>query len=156
MKTKVLFVCLGNICRSPAAEAVLRKIILNDNREEEFIIDSAGTSGFHEGETADNRMIDTGKKKGLHLTSISRQFIKSDFSKFDFIVVMDDSNLENIQKLDSAKEYSHKILKMTEYASGKFKDFTKVPDPYYGGQDGFDLVFDLLDNCCQNFYESIS
>ncbi len=155
MKTKVIFVCLGNICRSPAAEAVLKKIISNDDKKEAFIVDSAGTSGFHDGEPADSRMIDTGKKRGLSLTSISRKFTKDDFSKFDFIIVMDDSNLKNIQKLDTTNEYSHKLYKMTEYASGKFKDFIKVPDPYYGCQDGFDLVFDLLDNCCQNFYESI-
>lgn len=154
-KQKVLFVCLGNICRSPAAEGVFKHLIERENISESFFVDSAGTSAHHVGERADSRMRNAASNRGLELTSISRQFISEDFKRFDYIVVMDDSNYQNVLTLDYGHEYEHKIYKMADYASGKFESFKSVPDPYYGGADGFDLVLDLLENSCKNFLNEI-
>lgn len=154
--TKVLFVCLGNICRSPAAEAVFLEMIKQRGLEDQFEVDSAGTSAYHAGENADSRMIEQAKKRGIHVPSISRQFIKEDFNRFDHIIVMDDSNYQNVMKLDPKGEFSSKVSKMTDFTGDKFSGFNYIPDPYFGGQDGFDMVLDLLDDCCSNFLDKIS
>ncbi|MFT4261507.1 MAG: low molecular weight protein-tyrosine-phosphatase [Candidatus Woesearchaeota archaeon] len=152
MKIKVLFVCMGNICRSPAAEAVFKKITKNDKK---FLVDSAGVIGFHAGSNADNRMIKTAKKRDIIITSISRKLTKQDLEEFDYIVVMDDQNYEDVLNL-STNENEYKILKMANFLSAKHKNHTKIPDPYYGGIDGFELVLDLLEDSCNNLYEHIS
>lgn len=146
---KILFVCLGNICRSAAAEAVMQKLI--DDKALDIQVDSAGTSGYHVGEKADERMREQASKRGLEITSIARQFEAKDFRTFDHIIVMDDSNYHNVLLLDPKGEYLHKVSKMTDYCSERYKDFDHVPDPYYGGKDGFELVLDLLQDSCFNF-----
>ncbi|MCO4755690.1 MAG: low molecular weight phosphotyrosine protein phosphatase [Bacteriovoracaceae bacterium] len=151
--TKILFVCLGNICRSPAAEGVFLALLERENIKYKFEIDSAGTSGYHAGEAADERMIESAKRRGIHLPSRSRQLIKEDFDHFDYVVVMDDSNLKNSEKL-APQEHHHKIIKITDYSSDKFGP-DHVPDPYYGGTQGFELVLDLLEDCCHNLLNSI-
>ena len=148
MSQKVLFVCLGNICRSPAAEGVLHSMVdLGD-----FTIDSAGTSGFHQGEPADSRMIEHARKRGLDLTSLSRQFVVNDFDRFDYILVMDDKNLRDVLKMASVDQ-AKKVRKITDF-SQKFK-YDHIPDPYYGGAKGFDLVLDLLVDACEGFLKSL-
>lgn len=148
MSQKVLFVCLGNICRSPAAEGVLRSMVdLGD-----FTIDSAGTSGFHQGEPADSRMIEHAKKRGLDLTSLSRQFVASDFDRFDHILVMDDKNLRDVLKMASI-EQAKKVRKITDFCQSF--NYDHIPDPYYGGAKGFDLVLDLLVDACEGFLKSL-
>ena len=155
MQTNILFVCLGNICRSPAAEGVFNSLLQRNNLTHKYYVDSAGTSGHHAGELADDRMMAAAKRRGIILTSKSRKFINEDFKRFDYIVVMDDSNLSNILKLDHNGEYVHKISKMTDYTSEEFSKYTKVPDPYYGGDVGFELVLDLLENTCKEFLKEI-
>lgn len=155
-KTRVLFVCLGNICRSPAAEAVFQKKIDDAQLTSSFVVDSAGTSAYHAGEKADARVREQAKKRGIDVTSISRQFLKEDFTRFDYIIVMDDSNYENVLSLDIRHEYHHKVHKMTDYCSSKFSGFEHIPDPYYGADDGFNLVLDLLDDACQGLYNKLS
>ena len=140
---KILFVCLGNICRSPAAEGVVASLLPTYKLESSVALDSAGTCDHHIGQKPDARMRHHALKRGIKLDMLARQFdATSDFKKFDMIIVMDDSNKEDILKLDKKNEYQNKVYKMTDF-SEKF-DFDEVPDPYFGGDDGFELVLDLV------------
>jgi protein-tyrosine phosphatase len=155
METKVLFICLGNICRSPAAHGVFQKYIDDKDLSGFIEVDSCGTSGHHVGERADQRMIQTAFNRGIVVSSISRKFDKSDFKNFDYLVAMDESNLENILELDVNNEFTHKVSLLTDYCKGEFSKATKVPDPYYGDDDGFKAVLDLVENGCQNLLTEI-
>jgi protein-tyrosine phosphatase len=150
METKVLFICLGNICRSPAAHAVFQKLIDEKELNDFLDIDSCGTSGHHDGERADARMIQKAFNRGIVVNSISRKFTKADFKKFDYLIAMDESNLESILELDVNNEFTHKLSLLTDYCSGIYKNTTKVPDPYYGDDMGFETVLDIVENGCQN------
>ena len=151
-KKKVLFVCMGNICRSPSAEAVFTGLVRDKGLAGKFEIDSAGTGGWHVGQPADKRMQKHAVKRGFNLTSIARQFNPEyDFDHFDLIIAMDD---ENVAELHSLARNSHdvkKIHKMTDYS--KEWKYTEVPDPYYGGDEGFELVLDLLEDACEGLLE---
>ena len=142
---KVLMVCLGNICRSPSAEAVFKRIVDDNHFMDSFEIDSAGTSGYHSGEPADTRMQLHASKRGIRLTSISRKFNSPyDFDHFDLIVAMDNDNLYNLKQLARHKKDLVKICLMTDFASST--QYTEVPDPYYGGAKGFETVLDILED----------
>ena len=136
-------VCLGNICRSPLAEGIMRSKL-----SEDFIVDSAGTGGWHAGELPDKRSIATAKNRGLDITNQrARQFKKSDFDSFDHIFVMDNSNYKDVLALAPNEELKSKVkLILNEIFPNENVD---VPDPYYGGQDGFENVFDMLDQACE-------
>ncbi len=152
MKTKILFVCLGNICRSPSAEAVFQGLVNYKGVQANFEIDSAGTYGYHEGEPADRRMQSHAVKRGFNLTSISRPFdANTDWDRFDYILAMDDSNLRNLRAMGRNKDDLKKLYKMTDFA--KNFSHTEIPDPYYGGEQGFELVLDLLEDAGEGFYE---
>lgn len=151
---KVLFVCLGNICRSPAAEAVFQKIVSDNNAEEKFSIDSAGTSGHHAGDKADARMRACAKKRNINITSISRQFTENDLIAFDKILVMDESNINNISRLPNFADYSYKVNILTDFKQNM--DFNEVPDPYYGGEDGFELVLDIVTDSCEGLFKALT
>jgi protein-tyrosine phosphatase len=154
MKYRVLFVCLGNICRSPGAEAVFNGLIKQRGEEHLFEIDSAGTSGYHRGESADARMQTHAIKRGYNLTSISRPFNpKTDWDNFDFIVAMDDNNMSELKRMARNKEDLKKLHMMTRF-SHRF-DYDHVPDPYYGGAQGFELVLDLLEDAGEGLYDYI-
>jgi protein-tyrosine phosphatase len=153
-KTNVLFVCLGNICRSPSAEAVMQSLVEQAGLSDQIFCDSAGTSGEHDGENADPRSIAHGKKRNYELKSISRKFVpKKDFQFFDYIVTMDDLNYRDIKNLDRNNEFSEKIFKMVEFGGSKM--YPKVPDPYYGGPEGFDEVLDILEETCAGLLQKI-
>ena len=143
MATKILMVCLGNICRSPLAEGIMRSKL-----SEDFIVDSAGTGGWHAGELPDKRSIATAKNRGLDITNQrARQFKRSDFDTFDHIFVMDNSNYKDVLALAPNEEAKSKVkLILNEIFPNENVD---VPDPYYGGQDGFENVFDMLDQACE-------
>jgi len=150
---KVLFVCMGNICRSPSGEAVMNKLVKRAGLENEIKCDSAGTIAYHEGEPADARMKRHAISRGYRLTSIARRFREIDFEKFDYIVAMDKSNYNDLLASDYDKKYSHKIVMMTDFAGdGKYKE---VPDPYYSGPEGFELVLDILEDACMGLLEMI-
>lgn len=149
-KKRVLFVCLGNICRSPAGEGVLRGIVEEHGEEASWEIDSAGTGGYHAGDLPDERMRIHARRRGLELTHICRKVRPSDFDNFDLILAMDHNNLIDLQKLAPTAEAYSKILPMASFIDGRC-DY--VPDPYYEGAEGFELVLDLLQNGCQNLYD---
>jgi protein-tyrosine phosphatase len=149
-KIKVLFVCLGNICRSPSAEAVFNDFVRKKGEEELFEIDSAGTSAWHAGEKADARMRQHARKRGINITSISRKFVTEDFDRFDYIVAMDRENMDNLKKEARNQTDLDKLYMMTSF-SKKF-DYDYVPDPYYGGDDGFELVLDLLEDAGEGLF----
>ncbi len=154
MKKKVLFVCMGNICRSPAAEGIMTKLIKDMRFENKIEVDSAGTLDFHHGEPADPRMSKHASKRGYKLTSLSRQFNpEKDFDEFDYIVTMDNNNYEDILSLDRNKKYCHKVHKIAKYFINNSYD--EVPDPYYGISEGFEIVLDLLEEGNKNLLEKI-
>ncbi|MDA9951490.1 low molecular weight phosphotyrosine protein phosphatase [Oligoflexaceae bacterium] len=149
----VLFVCLGNICRSPAAEAIFHAQTYEKGLLNHFEIDSCGTSGYRDGEDADSRMKSHGLKRGFSLTSASRKLEADDFSNFDYIVAMDKSNLENIKKVEP-RQYSAEIVEMCTFLKGRTEK--EVPDPYFGGESGFELVYDILENACSGLLNKLT
>ncbi|MEH1941923.1 MAG: low molecular weight protein-tyrosine-phosphatase [Nostoc sp.] len=148
MPYKLLFVCLGNICRSPSAENIMNHLLEQANLSEHILCDSAGTSSYHSGSSPDRRMSAAAATKlGIKLRGRARQFLKSDFQDFDLILAMDRENYENILALDRTKQYQHKVRLMCEFCSRH--TLKEVPDPYYGGQEGFNQVIDLLIDACE-------
>ena len=143
MPVKILMVCLGNICRSPLAEGILASKLPENN----FIVDSAGTGNWHVGKQPDERSIAVAKKNKLDISfQKGKQFKSTDFDNFDYIYVMDNSNYEDVIKLANNEEQKNKVqLILNELFPGENVD---VPDPYYGIQNGFDTVFNMLDQTC--------
>ena len=150
---KVLFVCLGNICRSPAAEAVFLNLLRKNDLANSFIVDSAGTGGWHVGKKADYRMRSAAEKRGIIIKSLARQITSSDLYEFDLIVTMDHDNYSTLQKKTKTldPEKVAEIRTMLSYST-KLK-ITEVPDPYYGGNDGFDYVLDILEDSCESLLD---
>jgi protein-tyrosine phosphatase len=141
MPTRVLFVCLGNICRSPAAEAVFAALAAEAGAASEFAVDSAGTGAWHVGDQADARMRHAASRRGIAIESVARQVTSEDFHQFDLIVAMDASNLATLRRMAPAG-HGAKIVLLRDFdpeAPGE-----DVPDPYYGGPDGFDAVLDIV------------
>ena len=150
-KKSILFVCLGNICRSPMAEGVFKKIILENGVEQQFEIDSAGLISVHQGELPDYRMRQHASRRGYQLTHRSRPVCKVDFDKFDLIIGMDEENIAGLKRLAQTKDHLAKIHRMVEF-SVKFSP-THIPDPYYGGDQGFEHVIDLLEDACSELFK---
>ena len=146
---KVCFVCLGNICRSPAAEGIFLHLLKEKALEEHFEVDSAGTSAFHRGEPADWRMQEAAKERGVHLPSRARPFQGEDLQKFDQIFVMDKSNLRNVLALADTDDQRKKVRLFGELADQHAE--VEVPDPYYGGKAGFEKVLDMVHNASLSF-----
>lgn len=148
---RVLFVCMGNICRSPAAEIIFRKLVADAGLEHAFEIDSAGTIGYHAGKPPDARMARTLAGRGYTVAGCARQVRPADLEDFDLIVTMDDENLENVRALDRSGRFHEKIRPLTSFCT-RSRD-RHVPDPYYGGQAGFDHVIELLEDGCAGVIE---
>ena len=153
-KYKVLFVCLGNICRSPAAQGVFEHIVRENGMSDKIEADSAGTYAGHRGELPDKRMRTAAMYRGFSLTHRSRPVSGLDFLDFDLIVAMDDQNYEDLMHLAPSVEATHKVKRMADYL--KINKMSYVPDPYYMGIEGFALVLDLLEDGCRNLYDAIA
>ena len=155
MVKKILFVCLGNICRSPAAEGIFMQKIKDRDLENLFVVDSAGTGGWHVGNLADRRMREAALSRGIELTSRSRKIDHNDLYEFDHILVMDKDNLNAVKSLikDNTYPINSKIKLILSYS--KKSQLDEVPDPYYGGQNGFENVLDLLDDAIDELIDSL-
>lgn len=151
---KILFVCLGNVCRSPMAEGVMKRLVEEAGKENLFFIDSAGTSGYHQGELPDSRMRAHATKRGYKLTHRSRKVTTDDFYDFDLLIGMDDSNIAHLQSRAPSVEDEAKIHRITDYAVHMVADH--VPDPYYGGDAGFEYVIDLFEDACRGLLVSLA
>ncbi len=155
MKQRILFVCLGNICRSPAAEAIFLHKLEQLKIIDEFYVDSAGTGGWHVGSLADSRMRDAASNRGIDIKSKARKISFDDFNNFDLILTMDNTNLRNVKTLSKELDTTFKaqIKPLLEYAI--HSDLIEVPDPYYGGDKGFDKVLDLLEDAIEGLIKHI-
>ncbi|MEM7513106.1 MAG: low molecular weight protein-tyrosine-phosphatase [Bacteroidota bacterium] len=151
-KLHILFVCLGNICRSPMAEGLFKHKVAQSGLSDFFDIDSCGTGAWHAGESADARMRKTAQKHGIQLTSTARQVQTTDFSRFDYIIPMDDSNLINLQSFVSRMNNANATLVKMRFFDSEAPN-EDVPDPYYGGVDGFEDVYNILERSTQAFLE---
>ena len=152
---KILFVCLGNICRSSSAEGVMKHLLEESGLGNEFVVDSAGISSYHQGELPDSRMRAHAIRRGYELTHRSRSVRTEDFYNFDLIIGMDDRNIDDLKDCAPSPEEWKKIHLMTEYCT-RFTHADHVPDPYYGGAEGFEYVLDLLEDACAGLLERIS
>lgn len=147
---RVLFVCLGNICRSPAAEGIFRQMVEEAGARDQWVIDSAGIGGWHTGQLPDQRMRIHARRRGYELTHRARQIHPTDFDDFDLIIGMDSGNISDLRELARTPDDLKKIHSMSEWIEGIATRYDHVPDPYYEGSEGFELVLDLLENACRN------
>lgn len=152
---KLLFVCLGNICRSPAAEGVFLHLLNERGLSDQFVVDSAGTGGWHVGNPPDRRMQAAANRRGISLPSRARQIDLDDLRDFDLVLTMDEANLMAVQGLarEAGSSATASIKPMLSYARS-FSE-TEVPDPYFGGDSGFEHVLDLLEEACNNLLDEL-
>ena len=150
---RILFICMGNICRSPCAEGIMQFLIKQQELENEIECDSAGTIDYHKGDSADLRMREHASLRGYELNSIARKFILQDFENFDWIITMDEDNYSQISLLDQNDKFTNKIRRMTDFCERT--KISSVPDPYYGGSQGFENVIDILEDSCRGFLKYI-
>ena len=153
-KYNLLFVCLGNICRSPAAQGVMQRLVDERGLTDRFYIDSAGMGSWHVGDLPDKRMRVHARPRGYELTHRARQVKSGDFDDFDLIVGMDASNVDDLRDLSATIEQQDKVVMMGDYIR-QYPNYDHVPDPYYEGSEGFELVLDLLEDACENLLDRI-
>lgn len=153
MTKKLLFVCLGNICRSPAAENIMNYLLEQEGLCDRIVCDSAGTGGWHVGAPPDRRMRAAAKERGLNFVGSARQLEAIDLQEFDLILAMDKDNYRNILALDPEGKFTDKVKMMCDYC--QTHNDQEVPDPYYGGTDGFNYVIDLLFEACTGLLKSL-
>lgn len=156
MSKSILFVCLGNICRSPAAEGVFLKKIKDHGLQDSFLVDSAGTGGWHVGNKADIRMRNAALRRGILIESLSRKIEFHDFVDFDYILTMDNSNLANVNSLRKQSGLTSSAIIKPILSFAKNTDLLEVPDPYYGGDHGFEIVLDLLQDSIDGLFSEIT
>ena len=150
---KVVFVCLGNICRSPTAEGVLRKLVEDEGLTNQIYVESAGTSSHHQGEPPHPVSTETAAKRGYVLDSYSQPFTYDFFKKFDWIITMDQSNYKNVLSQAKSPEDEKKIIAFSHLCIEN--SITHVPDPYYEGDNGFEVVLDIVEDGCRGLMERI-
>jgi protein-tyrosine phosphatase len=147
-RVSVLFVCLGNICRSPLAEGVFRALVEEAGLDHRFVIDSAGTSGYHDGDRADSRTVAVAKRRGVRVDSVSRRVTDADLESFDIVLAMDEDNLARLEQLAGRRSIDAEIRMLREFDPDADGD-QAVPDPYYGGPRGFENVHDIIERSCR-------
>jgi protein-tyrosine phosphatase len=152
-KKSILFVCLGNICRSPMAEAIFKHKVRERGLEKSLISDSCGTGNYHIGDQPDPRTIANAKKNKIAIDHCARQLSVDDFDKFDYIMAMDQSNMNNILRLTNSADHKGKVALMRDF--DPLHKGAEVPDPYFGGEDGFQNVFEILDRTLDNFIDHV-
>lgn len=150
----ILFVCLGNICRSPAADALMRAKLKAGGARRIGCVDSAGIGGWHVGDLPDRRMRVHGRRRGLEIDHVCRQISRSDFDRFDIIIGMDARNMRDLRSMAATIEEEEKVYAMAEFFTPG-SVFDCVPDPYYGGAEGFENVLDLLDEATGNIADTL-
>ncbi len=150
---RLLFVCMGNICRSPAAECVMRQVLAEYGADGRFQCDSAGTRGYHVGNPPDPRMRSAGRRRGIVIDGSARQVNADDLEAFDLVLAMDPDNLRDLRQLDPSGRHHHKLRLMVDFLTGH--EAGEVPDPYYGGDDGFEQVLDLLEDSCRGLLDQL-
>lgn len=151
--TKVLFVCLGNICRSPTADGIFRELVSNAKLDQKILVDSAGTENWHAGKTPDARTVAAANKRGYDLAVLrARQVQVADFDEFDYVLAMDKSNLADLERIKPS-HFTGYLGLFLEF--GERGDYREVPDPYYGENDGFELVLDLVEDAAQGLLNHI-
>jgi len=155
LKIRICFVCLGNICRSPTAEGIMRSLVEEAGLEEEIEIDSAGTGAWHVGEEPDPRTHEAAEEYGVSLTGTSRQFEIEDFDGFEYVLAMDGENRDELSSLAPDEAAEEKIFLIRDFEPNARRD-QDVPDPYYGGADGFDEAFKILDRACRGLLEHLT
>lgn len=155
MTKKILFVCLGNICRSPAAEAVMKQKLEAFGPEcEDITVDSAGIGPWHEGQLPDSRMRRHGARRGYDISSIARQIKSADFARFDYIFGMDHENMTALRRMAGSEEERAKVMCAADFMT-RHPGHDTVPDPYYGGADGFELALDLIEDACDGIISKL-
>lgn len=154
LKTRILFVCLGNICRSPLAEALMNHKILVGGLEDMLESHSAGTADYHVGEAPDSRTLHNARKHGIQIQHVGRQLQPEDFFQYDHILVMDRSNFENSKRIAPSADVHHKIQMLRNF--DLFEPGAEVPDPWFGGERGFETVFQILDHCTDQLLKHLS
>jgi protein-tyrosine phosphatase len=151
---RVCFVCLGNICRSPTAEGIMLKLVEDAGLSDAIAIDSAGTGGYHVGERADPRSRAEASQRGVELPSRARRFVASDFDRFDYVVAMDRKNHEDLDALAAGPEQKAKLHMLRAFDPNSAQDLD-VPDPYYGGDGGFETVLDMVEASCRGLLDEL-
>ncbi len=153
MTTRLLFVCLGNICRSPSAENIMNHLIQQRQLGDQVVCDSAGTASYHVGSPPDRRMAQAAKAQGIQLVGRARQFDPADFDRFDYILAMDRENYRDIVALDPAGKHRDRVKLMCDFC--RSHPDQEVPDPYYGGPEGFNYVISLLQDACEGLLDHL-
>jgi protein-tyrosine phosphatase len=154
-RVRLSFVCLGNICRSPTAEAVMRHLVRQAGLQDRILIDSAGTGDWHVGEPRDRRSSEVGRRRGIPLSGRARQFVPPDFDRFEFVLAMDRQNLVNLQRLAPDGAARDKVRLLRSFDPTVIEGDDEVPDPYFGGPEGFDQVFDICLRACQGLLDHL-
>lgn len=156
LPARLLFVCLGNICRSPTAEAVMRKLVTDAGIDDKFEIDSAGTGSWHVGDPPDNRSTAAAAARGIKMGGRARRVTEADFFHFDLLIAMDSMNFEDLKSLAPTSEHESKLYMLREFDPETNGDGDlDVPDPYYGGARGFDDVIDLIEAACNGLLDHV-
>jgi protein-tyrosine phosphatase len=153
-RVAVSFVCMGNICRSPTAEAVMRHLVREAGLQNAIAIDSAGTGSWHVGEERDRRSRAVAKRRGMPISGLARQFTRGDFNRFDLVLALDEENARELRRLAPGDEARARIHLLREFDEGAAPG-AEVPDPYYGGPEGFELVFDVCLAACRGLLDHL-